>query len=387
MASSSGAGAAAGGLVAHLKDRTEKVQKHFPGALAVDDFLARTEVALASYGFRGDNSLALTNVCRDESTGILKSKIDEIYGQAFNINGLGGVVTCGVTGIGAGISHAPIDAAGRERYVFFAFPHAAVDGEGNVSSIYRPGRGEESKACGALLFAVNHMQENGIEEAADAQHDPKEPEGTILLSRLKEQMRMEKADPKTTDVVEMTKARAPAARSRPRSTFFTFWGFFFRVYIVVSRKGIRSGARVQIAGRVITRDLEGLIAKAVSTDKADYAVITGCQVHSWPKDPSSPAIEYVMPTSGYVVMNGVKSNIDLAKVPPLTPRQVAILAAGGAKSKEPAVYLEGTVAQGVEQPDPAMAAPSPLLTGARKGAAGQDEHKVPAWASQFSECC
>jgi Limiting CO2-inducible proteins B/C beta carbonyic anhydrases len=38
-------------------------------ALAVDDFLARVEVALAAYGFRGDNSLALTNVCRDESTG------------------------------------------------------------------------------------------------------------------------------------------------------------------------------------------------------------------------------------------------------------------------------------------------------------------------------
>jgi Limiting CO2-inducible proteins B/C beta carbonyic anhydrases len=38
-------------------------------ALAVDDFVARVEVALAAYGFRGDNSLALINVCRDESTG------------------------------------------------------------------------------------------------------------------------------------------------------------------------------------------------------------------------------------------------------------------------------------------------------------------------------
>ena len=47
------------------------------------------QVSLAAYGFRGDSSLALTCVCRDESTGILKAKIDEIYGQAFNINGLG----------------------------------------------------------------------------------------------------------------------------------------------------------------------------------------------------------------------------------------------------------------------------------------------------------
>lgn len=142
---------------------------------------------------------------------------------------------------------------------------------------------------------------------------------------------------------------------------------------------------MQIAGRVITRDLEGLIAKAVSTDKADYAVVTGCQVHSWPQAAGQPAIEYVMPTTAYVVINGVRSELDLSKVPPLTPRQVAILAAGGGKSKEAAVYLEGSTAQGVEQPDPAMVAPSALVTGARKGAAGQDEHKVPAWASQF--CC
>lgn len=74
------------------------VQKHFADALSADDFLARVEVALAAYGFRGDNSLALTNVCRDESTGIFKEKIDAIFGQCFNINGLGGVLTCGVTG-------------------------------------------------------------------------------------------------------------------------------------------------------------------------------------------------------------------------------------------------------------------------------------------------
>ena len=81
-----------------LNNRTRMVQKHFADALSADDFLARVEVALAAYGFRGDNSLALTNVCRDESTGILKEKIDEIFGQCFNINGLGGVLTCGVTG-------------------------------------------------------------------------------------------------------------------------------------------------------------------------------------------------------------------------------------------------------------------------------------------------
>jgi hypothetical protein len=192
-----------------LADRTDKVQTHFPNAMSADDFLARVEVALAAYGFRGDNSLSLTNVCRDEATGILKSKIDEIYGHSFNINGLGAVLTCGVTGIGAGLSHAPIDSQGRERYVFFALPHIAVDETGEPAAIYRPGRAGKGAACGALLYAVNAVKEGGIAEDAAGTHDPMEPEGSILMSRLKEQMRMEKVDPSKVDVVEMTKACVP----------------------------------------------------------------------------------------------------------------------------------------------------------------------------------
>jgi hypothetical protein len=145
---------------------------------------------------------------------------------------------------------------------------------------------------------------------------------------------------------------------------------------------------VQLTGRLITRDLEGLIDKAVSKDKADYAIITGCQIHSWPNPKTNaPVLEYVMPTSAYVVINGEKIVLDLSGVPPLTPRQVAILAAGAPKSKEPAAYLKGSTAIAVEQTDTAAAQPSPLLVGARKGAAGQDEHKVPDWAKQFSTCC
>jgi hypothetical protein len=38
----------------------------------------------------------------------LKDKIESVFGGSFNTNGLGGVLTCGVTGIGAGLSHSPI---------------------------------------------------------------------------------------------------------------------------------------------------------------------------------------------------------------------------------------------------------------------------------------
>ena len=36
---------------------------------------------------------AMSNMCRDEITGILKTKLDIVFGSSFNTNGLGGVLT------------------------------------------------------------------------------------------------------------------------------------------------------------------------------------------------------------------------------------------------------------------------------------------------------
>jgi hypothetical protein len=37
----------------------------------------------------------------------------------------------------------------------------------------------------------------------------------------------------------------------------------------------------QVAERQITTDLEYLISKTVDPQKADYAVVTGVQIHNW----------------------------------------------------------------------------------------------------------
>ena len=57
-------------------------------------------------------------------------------------------------------------------------------------------------------------------------------------------------------------------------------------------------------------------------------VCAGVQIHSWPSPESDePVLEYVEPSNGYVVVDGVKNELDLQGMPPLTPRQIAILAA------------------------------------------------------------
>ena len=64
--------------------------------------------------------------------------------------------------------------------------------------------------------------------------------------------------------------------------------------------------------------------------KADYAVVTGVQIHNWASDLEDeriPSMEFVAPARAYVVVNGEKIDLDLQQVPALSPRQLQLLAA------------------------------------------------------------
>ncbi len=47
--------------------------------------------------------------------------------------------------------HTPSTPQGKERYVFFSFPHIAIDSDGKVGAVSRPNRPGASAACGALI--------------------------------------------------------------------------------------------------------------------------------------------------------------------------------------------------------------------------------------------
>ena len=55
--------------------------------------------------------------------------------------------------------------------------------------------------------------------------------------------------------------------------------------------------------------------------------MTGVQIHNWANnfEDDSPNLEFVAPTAAYVVVNGVKTHVDLSAVPPLTPRQTKLI--------------------------------------------------------------
>lgn len=174
----------------------------------------------------------------------------------------------------------PTAQGGRERYVFFAFPHIAIDSNGEMGALSRPGRPKQSCACGALIAILGAFKKEGVDPSCKVPgvHDPLDPEFTILKQRLARRVRYEKLDPSKMDLPSLT----------------------------------------HVAERTITDDLEYLIEKAVDPSLADYAVISGVQIHNWGKELSEDgdvSCEFVAPAKCYTVVNGLKTYIDLPQVP------------------------------------------------------------------------
>ena len=75
------------------------------------------------------------------------------------------------------------------------------------------------------------------------------------------------------------------------------------------------------------QDLEYLISKAVDPAKADYAIVTGVQIHNWGVEfeNDEPNIEFIAPTTVSVVVDGERTELDLSMMPALSPRMVKML--------------------------------------------------------------
>lgn len=210
-----------------------------------------------------------------------------VHRDRFNLNGLAGILTCGKTGIGAALSHSPT-LHGREKYVFISFTHIAIDSAGNIGHICRRGRHTTSGACGALQAALRKSQSTPIEELKRelGSHDADDPEFSMLMGRLA--MHMEQDKMAGMDLVDITK----------------------------------------LADKCITSDLEDLISKTIDPEKADYGLICGIHVHSWPEqgvNSGEPLLEFAWVSTQYVVVNGQRRELQMESIPSFTPRQLLLL--------------------------------------------------------------
>merc|ERR1712039_634280 len=151
-------------------------------------------------------------------------------------------------------------------------PHISIDSDGELGCMSRPNR-KGSHACGALigcLGAVQGAPDLKALAASDPPVAPEDPELSVLIKKLAARMDTQAINAKTQDLVSIT----------------------------------------QEAQKLVEEDLLKLIAATVDTSKADYAVVTGVQIHSSiPYKTDSPApetIEFVAPSKTYAVVGGKK---------------------------------------------------------------------------------
>lgn len=223
--------------------------REFPEAVPQGQFVARTSEALHPHGFRADNTIAFVSVCRDEITMPFVEDIENTWGEVFMFSSLGGMLTLGKTGFLAAKRHAPIE-GGRERYVYYALPHIAIDAQGEFGVYHRPGRRNASHACGALVA----FQEELASKSLDVALDLDDLEQSVLKQHLLRKLRY---------------GDVPNLLSLTR-----------------------------IAHAVILEELERMIRLTMDPMQSDYGLFTGIQIHV------PDGRHFVWPGRDYVVLDG-----------------------------------------------------------------------------------
>lgn len=226
--------------------------RFFPTVYTEANFVDRTYQALNSHGFAAENTIAIVDVCRDEISQPLMGLIKDRWGEAFNLCSLAGMFFAGRTALLAAMHHAPRQ-DGRERYVFFAIPHVAVDGDGQIGVCERPGVGE-SNACGALNAFLQELQKGKLNVSLD--------ENDLEQSLLKMRLLREIFYGQVPDLLSLTR----------------------------------------LVQKVIITDLGNALRPIIDPGKCDYAVISGIQIHG-------PDGNYVCPSPSYAIVKGTRQDI------------------------------------------------------------------------------
>lgn len=147
----------------------DALNKNFPGALPLDEYMRKTYECLSPYGFEDENTMGMIAICRDEITDPMHEEVMKYWGKTFNCCSLAGFITIGQTGLIAATNHTPISDRIR-RFTFYAMPHIAISRYGEIGKVYREGIQKPSHACGALEAIVEELESGHLNLEMDL-HD------------------------------------------------------------------------------------------------------------------------------------------------------------------------------------------------------------------------
>jgi len=227
------------------------IDQTFPGSLPEAVFVERAYEALAPLGFTDEHTIACVGLCRDEISRPLVERVVGVWGEAFNFSSLAGMLFLGKTGFLAAQSHAPFF-GGRQRHVYLVAPHIAIGEGGELGLCHRPGQTGPSHACGALCGFLGELESG----RADAALDADDLEQSLLKARLMQHLEWGQVP----NLAELT----------------------------------------LLTGKVILADLERMIGLTVDIETADYAVLSGVQIHG----PKGAALFW--PGTHYAMVEGIR---------------------------------------------------------------------------------
>lgn len=144
----------------------ELLQATFPGSVPSADYLDRVRSTIESMGFTTDRTLPLVSICRDELTTDFFASVQDIWGPAFTLAGLGGVPALGRTGWGAAFSHIPTD-GGRGCVLVLGFPHIGIEEDGSIGVTLRRGQHQATATCGALASIFERSRSGTLPTEVD----------------------------------------------------------------------------------------------------------------------------------------------------------------------------------------------------------------------------
>lgn len=254
------------------------INKHYPGAMREEAFVKKSHTILDEYGFHRYNTLTCITICRDEMCSPFMELVDEhwkspfmnikdeegkketLYTHSFVMSSLAGMLFLGTTGMMAAVSHAPVDTKdGRQRYVFFAFPHIGLCDKGTFGKVERPGHEQPTAACGALAEFNHELTKGDLHLELDTQ----DIEYSLLKQRLLKKIKLFSGH--IPSIEELT----------------------------------------NVAYETIVEDLEKLVDRTIDKKASDYVILAGVQIHT------PGGASYIWPGTSYVVKEGVRSKLEI----------------------------------------------------------------------------
>lgn len=132
----------------------ETVRREYPNAIPWYQLKQTLATVLSGFGMTPENTLMASAVCRDEINQKGTQDLADYWGERFELAGLAGFPSAGVTGLGAYSSHVPEEG----NLLIFYGPHVGVGYSGDLGKVERPGRSKEGGSCGSLLAFLGKCQ-------------------------------------------------------------------------------------------------------------------------------------------------------------------------------------------------------------------------------------